>query len=437
MLIYTPAVHRGGLTHRVCGHCHKDVHVLPGITDTHFMSGIQCTDGWNTGGGMEYFESKYEWCPECNNFGEDITVDNLAEYAQSPDLMSIIDSEKPLVEKMMLVMHKLQPHDFARLRDVYWYYCVKRDERNVIAWRRIWLATFPKPEQCSLDMLLLTLHLYRLDDKMQDALELECFLPKRPSSLTAYSKQLYQRCVEELTLCKQNNTDRFATIEHKKPPEILGAPNLRELSRARQPQATMTCNRCHHRQPVHAISDLEEQVIGEYSDGFIHGWELAYFDYKYEVCEKCGNAGLVLTNTYQLNNNPVLRYLDKNELSEKEYLYRSMYLLNPCKETLRDLYWLTDINNHPDAPMYRKMLIKMLENDCHGFEELRLLADCYRREGNFKKARGCAKHPRAHARFTPSQEEELVLQFIITLCDSKIQERAVIATDVMSVRVLK
>lgn len=437
MLLSTPAVHRGGLTHRVCGHCHKDVHVLPGITDAHFVSGVPCVDDWNTGGGMEYFESKYEWCPECHNFGEDITVDNLAEYAQSPDIALIIDSDKPLVEKIMLVMHKLQPHDFARLRDVYWYYCAKRDERNTVAWRSIWLATFPKPEQCSLDLLLLTIHLYRLDSRFQEALELECFLPKRTAALTVYSKQLHARCVDELALCRQNNTDRFATVEHKKAPEVLDAPNLRALNIFRQAQTTMTCNRCHHRQTVRTIDELKDQILGEYTDGFLHGWELAYFEYKYEKCEKCGNVGLVLTNTEQLNNNPALRYIDKAEMTDLEYRYRSMYLLKPCKETLRDLYWWTDLRNHPDASMYRKKLIEMLEQDCHGFEEVRLLADCYRREGNFKKAKGYAKHPRIHAGFTPTKNEEAVLQFIISLCDAQIKERAVLSDDVMNVRVVK
>jgi hypothetical protein len=273
-----------------------------------------------------------------------------------------------------------------------------------------------------------------LDERFDEACELECFVPRKDGSLTVYATQLRQKCLEEIELCRQHNTNRFAQIEHQVQEAPLSAPTLQFLEPIRPSHATMTCHRCGHRQQPKSIDCVQEQKLGEYVDGFIHGWELLYFELKYETCKKCHNVGLSLSNMEQLVNNDKLKFIDKKEMTELEYIYRSMYTLKPCKETLRDLYWFTDLRDHPDMSLYRNKLIAMLEESCKGFEELRLLADCYRRSGNFKKAKSLVKHPRLHAGFTPSKKEKAALQFLATLCDSKITQRVLMSEEALKTK---
>jgi hypothetical protein len=164
-----------------------------------------------------------------------------------------------------------------------------------------------------------------------------------------------------------------------------------------------------------------------YLDDLKVGFENAYIEQKYEVCENCRNVAESLhEDNARYYNDKILQILQDKSLTKTEQHFLIIHEIFNNEQTLLDLYWYYDINKNNKLIPYREELIEYYKREykkIKNIRDIRMLVELYRRKGDFKTALKWAKKvPKRKPRYTDTPKKQLLateidkIQIEIQLC---------------------
>lgn len=193
----------------------------------------------------------------------------------------------------------------------------------------------------------------------------------------------------------------------------------------------VVCAKCGHEQlELQTPTSFEYFAKQEYLDGFRVGMEVDYFELMFEKCEECDN----LAPTIQLDwtkhfGEAKIKAILESDKPELEKRFLIAHEINPCHQSLLDLYWYYDLNKPEEIEPYREELIEQFKEayeDEQSRYGLRMYVELLRRKGEFKKAIRAAKKDlflpnnevnRTLAKSSPNESEMIKME--IKLCKAE------------------
>lgn len=129
MLISLPFEFRPGPAINVrCNNCGHTQQINPSLDIKKWISADEYLDGFKIGFEKKYFTHKFEFCENCNNFGNTI-CNNYTEKFNTEKIQNIlINDHLSKIEKALTVQVEIYPNDIQGYLNLFWYYDFNRDE---------------------------------------------------------------------------------------------------------------------------------------------------------------------------------------------------------------------------------------------------------------------------------------------------------------------
>jgi hypothetical protein len=207
MLETAPILYRGNNSCKRCGNCGNVIKQPEGISPDAYAIGVSVfneidfiDNNYFENIEEKYIKEKYVCCEFCDNFGEDITENNIEKIKNY--------SEYPKIESIFLSLYELTG-TYESLIDIYRYYEYKQEEEKAKDYRTkiINILTKEFDKQPKLRTLLTLVDLHRRNSDFETALNLIKLSKKIHKQDKEENKRMakLQLIKIEKTLCKINS----------------------------------------------------------------------------------------------------------------------------------------------------------------------------------------------------------------------------------------
>lgn len=172
MKIMIPFEFRPPLNTR-CGHCGNVQKIIPSINITKYLSAPEYLDGFKVGFETEYFNTKFEFCEKCDNFGRTICYDNTKDFKKEK-IQSILKSPMSKIEKALTIQMELSPKELQVYLDLYWFYDIHNIGKEILnMYRNILIEELERlyKKKHLIQHLSLIIELYRRKGDFETALK--------------------------------------------------------------------------------------------------------------------------------------------------------------------------------------------------------------------------------------------------------------------------
>lgn len=226
MLINVPFEYRPSANVK-CNNCGHKQKMMPSLNIKKWIYADEYLDGFKVGFEKDYFIHKFEFCENCNNFGNSICF-NYTEKFNTEKIQDILSNNHlSQIEKALAIQIEIFPDDLQGYLDLFWYYDFNKNE-NLFKMYGEMLVNILKikyQNEQKIEHLALLLEIYRRLGEFENVLEWENkekeipYIKTEDRTATHFTETLIIRQIIELS--RKRNSKRKKNFHQNLKPRFF------------------------------------------------------------------------------------------------------------------------------------------------------------------------------------------------------------------------